>query len=115
MIAKAVPTPDVIVKAREKLGLNLEELTPVLAEKYGLTSDSGLLVVGVERGSIANRAKILPGDVIFQLGRFRLETLDDLSALMQHLPDKGVVPIGIHRENEGSGFLHLTFGDEQQP
>ena len=40
---KAVPLPDAIVQARKRFGLGIEQLTPMLAQKYGLEQD---IVVG---------------------------------------------------------------------
>jgi len=110
---RAVPLPDGVAQARVVLGINVKQLTPMLAEQEGLDVDSGLLVTAVVPDSIAARADVRVHDVIFSLGRFHVETLDDLAVLVQHLPTSGEVPIGIHRPNEGSGYLRLQFGSDQ--
>jgi serine protease Do len=79
---KAVPLPDAVVQAREKLGITLETLTPMLAQKYGLDEDEGLLAMTVTRDGIAGRAGLQAGDLIVQLGRYRVSTPDDLSAVL---------------------------------
>jgi serine protease Do len=60
----AVPLPDAVVQARQRLGITVEPLTPMLAERHGLAADDGLLVTAVARDSVAARAGIEPGDVI---------------------------------------------------
>jgi serine protease Do len=104
----AVPLPDAIRQAKARLGLTIEPLTPLLAEQYGVQADDGLLVKGVARGSAAARAGIEPGDVIVQLGRYRVETLDDFAALLDRLPSSGRVRVGVVREGQlGVGVLDL--------
>ncbi|MBV8781144.1 MAG: PDZ domain-containing protein, partial [Phycisphaerae bacterium] len=78
---KATPLPDAIVQAKQKLGLDLEQLTPMSSQKYGLTEDDGLLITGVARESIGGRAGVKAGDVIVQLGLYRISTLDDFAAV----------------------------------
>ncbi len=46
------------------IGVELQELTPELAESFRLGAAAGVLVAGVQRGSPADRAGIKPGDVV---------------------------------------------------
>lgn len=106
--ATAVPLPDAIVQARQRLGITIEPLTPMLAERYDVEAEDGMFITQVERDSIAARAGLQPGDVIVQLGRYRVSSLDDFSALLQHLPDRGRVRVGVVRGKEvGFGILEL--------
>jgi membrane-associated protease RseP (regulator of RpoE activity) len=103
-----VPTPDAILEARKRFGLTIEPLTPLLAEKYHLSSDDGLFITEVAKDSIAQRAGLEAGDVIVQLGRYRVSSLSDFSALLHRLPETGRVRIGIIRgEQSGFGMLEL--------
>jgi membrane-associated protease RseP (regulator of RpoE activity) len=105
---KAVPLPDAIVQARKRFGLGIEQLTPMLAQKYGLESDDGLFVSEVLKNSIASKAGLQPGDVIVQFGRYRISTLDDFSAVMQHLPEHGRFRVGAVRGDRlGFGMMDL--------
>jgi serine protease Do len=106
---KPAPLPDAIVQAKLKLGITVENLTPMLAQKYDLNVDEGLLVSGVANDSLASKAGINPGDVLVQLGHFRVSTLDDLSVLLQHWPTSGRVAFVVNRDGEnGSGYFDLT-------
>ena len=49
---------------RERLGLNLEELTPRVAASYGVGAGDGLLVTGVEENSQAATAGLQPGMLV---------------------------------------------------
>jgi serine protease Do len=108
VVPKAVPLPDAVVQARRRLGLGVQALSPMLAEKYGLAIEDGLLVTEVIRGSVAAKAGIEPGDIVVQLGRYRVRSLEDLSGLMEHLPASGRVRVGVIRgEQMASGFLEF--------
>jgi serine protease Do len=109
-----VPLPDAIVQAKQKLGLTIELLTPMLAEKYGISRDEGFFVTAVARDTIAARAGVQPGDVLFQLGQYRVSRLEDLSVLLGHLPRSGRIRIGVVRD-EQVGFGVLDLGGTPQP
>jgi serine protease Do len=106
--ARAVPTPDVIVRARARLGVSIEPLSPLLAQKYGLATEDGMFVTEVARDSTAARAGLAPGDVIISLGRYQVRNLKDFAALMQMLPESGRVRVGVIRGNQiGYGIIEL--------
>ena len=46
------------------VGVELQEITPELAESFKLGTTAGVLVAGVQRGSPAERAGIKPGDIV---------------------------------------------------
>jgi membrane-associated protease RseP (regulator of RpoE activity) len=108
---RPVPLPDAIVQAKRRLGLVIQQMTPMLAEKYHMSVEDGLLVTEVARGSVAGRTGIEPGDVLVQLGRYRVETLDDFAGLLDHLPSTGRVRIGVMRGDQiMGGWLDLGGG-----
>jgi membrane-associated protease RseP (regulator of RpoE activity) len=108
----AVPLPDAIVQAKSKLGLGLEQLTPMSAQNYGLDEDEGLFVKDVARDSAAEKAGVKPGDVIIQLGVYKVSTLDDFAAILaemeKHPPRGNRLRIGVRRGGRvGFGVLQL--------
>jgi serine protease Do len=110
-----VPLPDAIVQAKSKLGLGIEQLTPMSAQAYGLDEDDGLFVTDVVRDSAADKAGVKPGDVIIQLGVYKVATLDDFSAILneveQHPPRGNRLRIGVRRGDQvGYGILQLGTG-----
>jgi serine protease Do len=112
---KPVPLPDAVVQAKTKLGLTLEQLTPMSAQNYGLDEDDGLLVTGVERDSVADRARVRPGDVIIQLGIYKIATLDDFSSVLNEFehnpPENNRLRIVVRRGGQvGYGVLVLEPG-----
>jgi serine protease Do len=108
IMPRAVATPDAIVEANKLLGITVVGVTPALAEKYQLTVEDGIFVTEVARDSVAARAGIEAGDVIVQLGRYRIGTLDDFGALLHRMPKSGQVRIGVVRgEQMGFGTLDM--------
>jgi len=107
-VAKATSQPDAVVEARKRFGLEVEEVTPMLVEKLNLARDEGLFVDAVDSNSPAARSKIRPGDIVFQMGQHPIRSLDDLSALMEGLPDNGRVLIGVTRRDQ-NGFAYMEF------
>jgi serine protease Do len=100
MRATAVPLPDAIVHARQMLGVTVEQLTPLRAERLHLDAEDGLLVTEVGRNGAAARAGLRPGDVIVQLGRYRIATLDDFSAILSRLPESGRARLFVLRDGQ---------------
>ena len=50
------------------LGIEVQNLTPALAESFKLPTQQGVLVAGVLRGGPADRAGLKPGDIITDIG-----------------------------------------------
>ena len=50
------------------IGVEAQEITPELAESFGLPDGEGALIAGVVRGSPADAAGIRPGDVLLTVG-----------------------------------------------
>jgi S1-C subfamily serine protease len=62
-----------------KLGLSLEPLTPQIAQRFEIKdAQNGLVVTKVQDGSAADEAGIQPGDVILQINRQPVKTLDEV-------------------------------------
>ena len=54
--------------SRGWLGIEVQELTPALAESFGVKSDQGVVVAGVLRNGPADQADLRPGDVLIAVG-----------------------------------------------
>ena len=114
LIPHATPLPDAVIEAKAKLGLTVEQLTPALAQQYNLSEEDGIFVDAVARDSVAARTGVQPGDILVQLGHFRISTLDDLAALLDRLPDSGRVRIEVIRNDQlAAGYLDMGKSDAQ--
>jgi len=79
------PRPDGNALARKHFGLRLRELTPSLARDLRLAVDRGLVVVGVEGNSPADRLGMDVKDVLLQVGGFYVKDLDDLGLVLENV------------------------------
>ena len=106
LAAKAVAPPDAITQAKSRLGIMVEPLSPLVAQKYGVEIEAGMLVTQVMRDSPAGQAGMQIGDVIVGVGRFPIETMQDFAMLLQALPTRGEVRVHVVRGDQ-QGYLRL--------
>jgi serine protease DegQ len=64
------------------MGIEVQDLTPELAESFKLKNDDGALIAGILRGGPADRANIHPGDVLLSVDN---QTVTDSSALLNQI------------------------------
>ncbi len=75
------------VVKRGYLGVRIQEVTPSIAERYKLKKPMGALVVDVEKGTPAEKAKIKEGDIIIAVDGNTVKNVEDLRLKIgSHLP-----------------------------
>jgi len=67
----------------EELGLRVADVTPEARQRYGYEPGQGVLITGVERGSLASRAELEPGMLILQAGGRNVKSVDDLEKVLE--------------------------------
>jgi serine protease Do len=88
-----------VTSPRGRLGVQLNELTPQLAEYFGV-KDGGVLVSSVTKDSPAEKAGIRAGDVITAIDGDRVRSADDV---VDELRDKeGEISVGVLRDKKES-------------
>jgi serine protease Do len=92
------------------LGINIQEITRELADSFGMKNTQGALVAGVEKGSPAEKAGLLAGDVILKFDNKPISTSSDLPRVVAGTkPGKDV---GVEVLRKGSvKNLALTVGE----
>jgi serine protease Do len=70
------------------LGLRVQDLTPELAEQFGVEGDGGVLVTDIEPGSPADQAELKRGDVIIEIDRKEVASVKDLRERLAKADDK---------------------------
>jgi serine protease Do/serine protease DegQ len=83
---------------RSRLGVQLGELTPQLADYFGAT-DGGVLVSSVTKDSAAEKAGLKAGDVITSVNGDRVRNTDDLIDELRDTEGREVT-IGILRDKK---------------
>jgi predicted metalloprotease with PDZ domain len=97
---------------RGRLGVQLNELTPQLAEYFG-AQDGGVLVASVTKDSPADKAGVKAGDVIVSINGDRVRRTDDL---IDELRDReGEISVGILREKKESTLKATIESETPRP
>ena len=69
--------------SKARVGLSLNNLDARMAQRAGLQSEQGALVVDVQPGSPAERAQLEPGMVVVEANRKPVRSADELAALIR--------------------------------
>jgi serine protease DegQ len=71
------------------IGVETQDITPELADSFGLGKSSGAIIAGVVRGGPADRAGIRPGDILLTVdGKQVSNTNEMLNVIAQLAPDR---------------------------
>ncbi len=103
-------TTAVVEEKTEKtyFGISAAEATTAMKEKYDIANDAeGVVVVGVEAGSPAATAGIKEGNLIAQINRKKVSSLDDFKRYMKDAEKEGTALLLI-QETRGSRFVILS-------
>jgi serine protease Do len=100
------PAPSPSEEAPQKFGLTVQDVTPELAQRYGLPRTEGVVVVAVESGSRAYWAGIREGDVILEVDRQPIHTLADWNQIVAEIPEDETVLLTVLRAG-GRMFIPL--------
>jgi serine protease Do len=83
---------------RGYLGVGLQELTPEIAKQLKLRDVEGVLVTGVQPGSPAEKAGLVPGDVVTEWNGQKVSEPSELRLLVAGTKIGTTVPVRILRE-----------------
>jgi serine protease Do len=91
-------------------GVVVRELTPGLAERFGLDADEGgVVVVKVDPNSRAYEGGLRPGDLVLQINQKDVESLDDYTKAASRIRSKERTLLLVRRRGED---LFLTIGPD---
>jgi serine protease Do len=99
---------EVVASAPEKgeLGMTVQKLTPQIAESLGLEKADGVVVSAVDPGSVADEAGIRRGDVILEVDRKPIRSIDEYKKAVAGIR-KGKGVLLLVRRGESTLFLAL--------
>ena len=86
-------------RAEVKLGLDVQDLTPELAEKFKLKETRGVLVTKVDRGSVAMVEGLREGDLIKEVNRSEVTSSSEFSTAVSKAKRGDTVLLRVLREN----------------
>lgn len=97
---------------RAMMGVNLVNLTPDLAEGFGLTQKQGVVVQNVVKGSPAERAGIQRNDVIVELNGAPVADSDKFRFKIADTPAGTKIRLGVLRDGKKLA-LEVTLADRE--
>ena len=91
-------------------GLQVQNLTPAIAERYGYSSDEeGVVVTQVESGSNAEKRGIVPGSLIQEMEWTSIDDLESYSRLVERLTNENKKQVLLYvRSPNGQGGAYVT-------
>ena len=98
---------------RGRLGVAVQDLSPALAEAFGLETHSGVVVSRVDAGSPADRAGVLPGDVVLQINDHKIRNAAAMRNAVGLLPVGDAITLGVVRDGV-EYLLHATVSQIEQ-
>lgn len=92
------------IDRRVSLGIAGYDVEDDVIEKFNLDLDYGFYVDEVERGSAANLAGILPGDIVVSMGGEKVQSFDNIKEKMNRLKVGDQVDMKVRREGKVKNF-----------
>lgn len=85
---------------RGRLGVTIQEVSPELAESFGLDKPTGALVNSVEKGTAADKAGLQPGDVILKFNGTAVSQSSELPPLVSDTAPGAKVNVTVWRKGQ---------------
>ncbi len=82
-----------------KLGLSLQPVTPQIAKQLELTEADGLVVMDIDPNGAAAEEGLARGDVILEINRKSVKTLEDVQTALNNSGDKPILLL-VNRKNQ---------------
>ncbi len=95
VVAASIPQS----KTEARLGLDVQDLTAALAEKFKLNERHGVLITKVEPGSLALAEGLREGDLIKEVNRADVNTVGEFTAAISKVRRGETVLLRVLREN----------------
>jgi serine protease Do len=90
------------------LGFSVRELTPALARRYGLETQEGLIITQVRRYSEADRKGLSAADIILEVNRKKVATVDELERMMSKFESGQAIILLVRREQDGDSIDRIV-------
>ncbi len=98
---------------KNKLGLEVQNLTPQLAQRYGYNNDEGVLVASVIPGSVAEREGIREGFLIVSVNRQPVKSVKDFNKIVSDMQPNDLVLLML-KSGDTKFFKALRVPKEKQ-
>jgi len=97
------------------LGVGIQPLSPKLGDRFGIKDGRGVLVNEIFEGDPAEIAGIKPGDIITNIGKVRLESLNQFSRVVASFGPGEKVQVKVMRDGHFLTFAVLLGIKKEKP
>jgi serine protease Do len=105
---EVVPPEEIIEKT---LGIRVKTLHPAIAEQFGISDGGAVIVSEVAQDSIAAKKNINKGDIILEVNRKRVKSIEELASGIKETEKGKTILLLIKRS---TGYLYISIKMEQQ-
>jgi serine protease Do len=96
------------------LGVEIQEVTPDLAQSFGLPKPEGALVASADKDGPAGKGGIERGDIVLSFNGHPVDDEHELPALVAQTPINQSVPVEVVRNGKHM-TLQVTIGERKEP
>jgi serine protease Do len=96
------------------LGVEIQEVTPDLAQSFGLPKPEGALVASADKDGPAGKGGIERGDIVLSFNGHPVDDEHELPALVAQTPINQKVPVEVVRNGKHM-TLDVTIGERKEP
>jgi serine protease DegQ len=96
------------------IGIESQDITPELADSFGLGRNSGAIIAGVVRNGPADRAGVRPGDILLAVEGKIVKNTGDMLNLIAQLAPGAKASLKLMRQNRES-TVNVTVGKRPRP
>ncbi|HKN13343.1 MAG TPA: DegQ family serine endoprotease [Candidatus Binatus sp.] len=96
------------------LGVEIQEVTPDLAQSFGLPKPEGALVASADKDGPAGKGGIERGDIVLSFNGHPVDDEHELPALVAQTPINQTVPVEVVRNGKHM-TLEVTIGERKEP
>lgn len=94
--------------SEKDLGFSVRELTPGLAQRYGFRTQEGLVITQIRRYSEAERKGLAVGDIILEVNRRKVTTVEDIEKILKRIESGDVILLLVRREADGESVDRIV-------
>lgn len=95
----------------QKLGMQIQPLTPEIAEQFGYQNEKGVIITKVAANSPAATAGLRPGTLILAINRKKISTIEECNLALQEAVKEGRLLLMV-RQGETFRFIAIPLDEK---